>query len=130
MPSRETIDATFAKMRELSTASDMRSWAGFFSEDATFTNSALPAPVVGRAAIIAMTEHWPRVETEIEWRIIEGSRMVIGWREHQLLEDGGTSGWYRGMSTFVFDADGNVQEYEGVFDLVAVQAALQNREAG
>ena len=66
MPSREAIDATFAKMREFSTAGDMRSWAGFFREDATFTNSALAEPVVGRDAIIAMTEHWPRVETEIE----------------------------------------------------------------
>jgi len=72
-----------------------------------------------------MTDHWPRFENETEWRVIEGSRMAIGWREHQLLEDGGTSGWYRGMSTFVFDADGNVQEYEGVFDLVSVQVALQ-----
>lgn len=51
--------------------------------------------------------------------------MVIGWQERQLSEDGGTSDWYRGMSTLVFDIDGNVKECEGVFDLVAVQAALQ-----
>jgi hypothetical protein len=54
--------------------------------------------------------------------------MAMGWREHQLFEEGGTSGWYRGISTFLFDADGNVMEYEGVFDLLSVQAAVQNRE--
>ena len=125
----EQIKDTIRKMDEFSAAGDMRSWAGLFSEDATFTNSALPEPVVGRDAIIAMTDHWPRIENEIEWRIIEGSRMVMGWREHQLFPDGGTSGWYRGMSTFVFDADGNVKEYEGVFDLLSVQAAVENRAA-
>ena len=66
MPSRETIEATVAKMDEFSAAGDMLSWAGFFSEDATFTNSALPEPVVGRDAIVAMTDHWPRFENETE----------------------------------------------------------------
>lgn len=130
MSTRDKIEATVAKMNEFSAAGDMRSWAGFFSEDATFTNSALPEPVVGRDAIVAMTEQWPRFENEIEWRVIEGSRVVMGWREHQLRDDGGTSGWYRGMSTFVFDTDGNVKAYEGVFDLLSVQAAVQNRQAG
>jgi hypothetical protein len=130
MPSRETIEATIAKMDEFSAAGDMRSWAGFFSENATFTNSALPEPVIGRDAIIAMTDHWPRIENEIEWRVIEDFRMVIGWWEHQLLEDGGTTGWYRGISTFVFDTEGKVKEYEGVFDLMALQAAMAIREAG
>lgn len=125
MPSREIIDVTIAKMDEFSAAGDMQSWAGFFAEDATFNNSALPEPVVGRNAIVAMTGSWPRFENVLEWRVIEGSRMVIGWQERQLSEDGGTSDWYRGMSTFVFDADGHVKEYEGAFDLVAVQAALQ-----
>ena len=125
MPSRETIESTVAKMDDFSAAGDMRSWAGFFSEDATFTNSALPEPVVGRDAIIAMTEHWPRFENEIEWRVIESSRMVIGWREHQLYKDGGTSDWYRGMSTFVFNDNGEVEAYEGVFDLLSLQSALQ-----
>lgn len=125
MPSRQVIEATVAKMDGFSAAGDMRSWAGFFSGDAKFTNSALPEPVMGRDAIVEMAGNWPRFRNELEWRIIEGSRMVIGWREHQLYEDGGTSGWYRGMSTFVFDPYGNVKEYEGVFDLLSLQAALQ-----
>lgn len=86
------IEATVAKMDEFSAAGDMRSWAGFFSGDATFTNSALPEPVIGRDAIIEMAGSWPRFKNELEWRIIEVSRMVIGWRERQLYEDGGTSG--------------------------------------
>jgi hypothetical protein len=125
MQSRETIETTVAKMDEFSAAGDMRSWAGFFSEGAIFTNSALPEPVVGRDAIIAMTGHWPRFENEIEWRVIDGLRMVIGWREHQLYEDGGTSDWYRGMATFVFNENGEVEAYEGVFDLLSIQSALQ-----
>jgi hypothetical protein len=130
MASREVIEATVAKMDQFSAAGDMRSWAGFFSDDATFTNSALPEPIVGRDAIIEMAGNWPGIENELEWRVIDGSRMVIGWRERQLLEDGVTSGWYRGMSTFVFDADAKVNEYEGVFDLVSVQAALKIRQPG
>ena len=126
MPSRETIDATAAKMEEFSAAGDMSSWAGFFSKNAKFSNSVLPEPVVGRDAIVEMTKSWPTFENEIEWRVIEGSRMVIGWREHQLYEDGGTSDWYRGMSTFVFNENGEVEAYEGVFDLLSLQSALQN----
>lgn len=125
MPGREAIDATVTKMDEYSAAGDMRSWAACFSEDATFTNSAMPEPVVGRDAIIAMTEHWPRFENQLEWRVIEGSRMVIGWREHQLYDEGETSDWYRGMSTFVFNDQGEVETYEGVFDLLSLQSALQ-----
>ena len=112
-------------MDEFSAAGDMQSWAGFFSEDAAFNNSALPAPVVGRDAIVAMTRSWPRFENVREWRIIEGSRMVIGWREHQIYDDGNTSGWYRGMSTFVFNGNGEVEAYEGVFDLLSLQSALK-----
>lgn len=125
MGSREKIDATVATMEEFSAAGDMRSWAGFFSEGATFSNSALPEPVVGRDAIVEMAENWPNFENVIEWCVIESPRMVIGWREYQIYDDGNTSGWYRGMSTFVFNDNGEVEAYEGVFDLVSLQAALK-----
>jgi hypothetical protein len=46
MPSREITDVTIAKMDEFSAAGDMQSRAGFFAEDATFNNSALPELVL------------------------------------------------------------------------------------
>ena len=130
MPDRDMIEATFERMLEYSAADDMVSWVGCFAEDASFINSALPEPVAGRDAITAMAVGWPRFHNEVEWQVIDGARLVIGWREHQLCDDGGVTGWYRGMSTFVFDDAGNVKEYEGVFDLVAVQAALRERAGG
>ncbi len=128
VPSRDLIVATNKKMASFSAAGDYRSWAGFFAEDATFTNSALPEPVVGREAIVEFAGTWPPAESVIEWRVIENGRMVIGWRERRPLDNGKTSGWYRGFSTFLFNAKGEVQEYEGMFNLVSIQAAMQQAQ--
>ena len=128
VPSRDVIDATNAKMRSFAAAGDYRSWAGFFAEDATFSNSALPEPVVGRDAIVELAGTWPPAESVVEWRVIEGGRMAIGWRERRQLESGKMSGWYRGFSTFVFNGKGEVQEYEGMFNLLSIKAALEQVE--
>ena len=54
--------------------------------------------------------------------------MAIGWRERRQLESGKMSGWYRGLSTFVFNGNGEVQEYEGMFNLLSIKAALERVE--
>lgn len=128
VPSREVIDATNAKMLSFATAGDYKSWAGFFAEDATFTNSALLEPVVGRDAIVELAGTWPPLEHVIEWRVIEDGRMAIGLRERRRLEGGKTSGWWRVFGTYVFNGKGEVQEYEGIFNLLSIKAALERVE--
>lgn len=124
-PSREAIDATVAEMTRFSSANDYSSWAGLFAEDATFINAVMAEPKVGREAIVEYAGTWPPAETVVEWRVIEGNRMAMGWRERRALGEGKYSGWYRGFSTFTFNASGEVQAYEGMFNPMAIQAAIQ-----
>lgn len=125
-PSRASIEAKMAEMGKYAQANDYPTWASFFAEDATFFNAALTDPVVGRSAIVELAGTWPVAETEIEWRAIDGARVAIGWRERRQLEDGKTSGWYRGISTFLFNAEGEVQAYEGMFNLPSIMSAVSN----
>ena len=127
-PSREVIDSTFTKMHRFGGVGDYESWVEFLAEDATFTNSALPEPIVGRAEILEAARMWPQIENVIEWKVIDGGRMVIAWRERQKLENGKMSGWYRGFSSFVFNDNAEVQEYEGLFNPLSIQAALERSE--
>ena len=122
-PDRETIDAAVAQIDEYWSIGDMQSWVGMFAEDASFVNSAMTKPVVGRDAISKLASEWPEVENIREWRVIEGNRMAIGWRERGRKKDGQMGGWYRGMSTFVFDSDGLIKTYEGMFNMRAIRAA-------
>ena len=116
-PDRETIDATVDKIEEYWSTDNMQSWAGLFSEEAIFVNSWLSEPVVGKASITQMASQWPKLENVQEWRVIEGDRMVVGWRERAYSKSGKWGGWYRGMSTFVFDQNGHIKAYEGVFNV-------------
>jgi hypothetical protein len=127
-PSRDVIDSTFTEMYRFGAVGDYESWVEFLAEDATFINSALREPIVGRAAILEAARTWPEIENVIEWKVIEGGRMAIAWRERQKLENGKMSGWYRGFSSFVFNGNGEVQEYEGMFNLLSIKAALEQVE--
>jgi hypothetical protein len=124
-PSREVIDSNFTKMYPFAAIGDYESWAAFLAEDASFANSALPEPIVGRAAFLEAARMWPQIENVIEWKVIDGERMVIAWRERQQLENGSMSGWYRGFSSLLFNCNGEVQEYEGMFNLLSIKAALE-----
>jgi hypothetical protein len=58
-----------------------------------------------------------------EWAVIDGNRLVTGWNERQVgMRRDAPS--YRGFSTFVFNDDGLIASYEGMFDTAAVAAAL------
>lgn len=128
VPSRATIDATLAKMGKFAEVNDYQSWAGFFAEDATFINSMMQEPAVGRDAIVELAGTWPAAQTDVQWRVIEGARMVMGWRERRPLENGKMSGWYTGFSSFVFNEKGEVQEYVGMFNPLAIKAAMQQAQ--
>jgi len=120
---RSLIEQTIATTR---TAADSGDWDAFvdcFADDGRFMNSALPAPVEGREAIRAYAKTWPRVVNLEEWRTIDGGRFAIGWNERHC--DSPPDDIYRGMSTFTFDAKGQIVDYEGIFDLAKVMAAYE-----
>jgi hypothetical protein len=121
MVSRSAIEATIAASRAATDAGDWDAFVDCFAEDGCFMNSALAAPIEGREAIRAMAKAWPRVVNREEWRAIDGARLAIGWNEHRY--DGPEDALYRGMSTFVFDTEGRILDYEGIFDPAKVAAA-------
>lgn len=124
MIDRSAIEAAFAALHEQMTQPDWNGFVDLFAADCTFLNSALPEPVRGRENLRAVASKWPRVTNVVEWTAIDGNRLAVGWNERQEhMSPSATP--YRGISTFVFDADGLVAEYEGMFDLAAVARAAQ-----
>jgi len=67
----------------------------------------------------------PVIMNVTEWVAIDGNRLVVGWNERKepMREDAAP---YRGISTFVFNDDGLVAAYEGMFDPAKVASALAN----
>ena len=126
---RLTIEKAFEGMRADVDAGDWDAWVNRFAEDGTFVNSLLEEPIRGREALRAFAAHWPRVTNRPEWVVIDGERLVVGWNERQesMADDAPP---YRGISTFVFDADGLVKQYEGMFDPAAIAAAVGARSNG
>lgn len=120
---RAKIEAAFAESRRIVESGDWSGFAELFAEDGTFVNSVLPEPLRGREAIRRMAESWPKVVNNAEWVVIEGNRLVVGWNERQESMPADRAP-YRGISTFVFDDDGLVASYEGIFDTAAIAAAL------
>ena len=92
---RSVIEATIVASRAATDAGDWDAFVDCFAENGRFMNSALPAPIEGREA--------------------------IGWNERKY--DGPEDALYRGMSTFVFDTEGRILDYEGIFDPAKVAAA-------
>lgn len=120
---RSQVEATIAKTRVATDAGDWDAFVDCFAEEGRFMNSVLPAPLEGREAIRSFAKSWPRVVNVEEWRTIDGGRFAIGWNERPY--DGSPEHLYRGMSTFLFDAEGRIVDYEGVFDPAKVAAVMQ-----
>ena len=120
---RELIEQTIAITRAATDRGDWNTFVDCFADDGRFMNSALSAPVAGKEAIRTLANSWPRVVNLEEWRVIDGGRFAIGWNERHY--DSPADDIYRGMSTFTFDAEGRIVDYEGVFDLSKVVAAYQ-----
>ena len=104
---------------------DSGDYTGFetlFAEDATFVVAGFPKAIQGREAIRALSAGWPAPALELEhreeWVVIDGNRLVFGWNERL-----GGAPPYRGISTFLFNEDGLITSYEGMFDTAAMAAA-------
>ena len=126
MLDRSIVEAAFTRLHDHINKSDWNAFVDLFAENCSFLNSALPEPVKGRENLRAVALQWPKVTNHAEWVVIDGNRLSFGWNERQ--ESMSPSAVpYRGISTYVFDADGLVSEYEGMFNLVALAEALQSR---
>ncbi len=123
MVGRTKIEETYEALRRRSDEGDYEAWVDLFAENCTFINSMLKEPIKGREALRALVAQWPKVVNRNEWVVIDGNRLAIGWNERQesMADDAPA---YRGISTFVFDDDGLIASYEGMFDTAAVAAAV------
>jgi len=119
---RAQIEGLFEKVKEANDQEDYSRFLELFADDCTFINSALSEPVRGRVALSRLVALWPRVVNQVEWWSIDGNRLTFGWNERQQGMRPDTPA-YRGFSTFVFNDDGLVATYEGMFDTAAVAAA-------
>lgn len=120
---RSKIESAHAEFRRITDSGDWTGFADLFAENGTFINSMLPEPIRGREAIREFSIQWPVVVNVAEWVLIEGNRLAVGWNERQqgMRDDAAP---YRGISTFVFDDDGLVAAYEGMFDPAKLAAAV------
>jgi hypothetical protein len=117
---RGRIEAVYSEIRRLGDICDWNGWAEHFAEDATFVNSMLEEPICGREAIRSFASAWPStLVNRPEWIVVDGNRLVFAWNERQRTD----APAYRGFSTFVFNDDGLIVSYEGMFDTAAVAAA-------
>jgi hypothetical protein len=120
---REQVEVRYAEIRKATERNDWEAFAECFAEDGTFVNSFLAEPHRGREAIKLAAKSWPNVVNHPEWVVIEGSRLVTGWNERQESMPSDRAP-YRGFSTFVFDDEGHVASYEGMFDTAALLKAM------
>jgi len=86
-----------------------------YAQDCTFMMPHLKQPLRGLDQLFGNASDWPKSTTEAEWFVAEDNRLVMGWNWRG-------EGWppetplNRGMSLFVFNDDGLIQEYEDFFD--------------
>lgn len=86
-----------------------------FAEDITFAMPVLEEPIRGREQLREWAATWPKAVTNVEWAVVEGRRLACAWnwRGEGFPDD---LPLLRGVSTFVFDDDGLICDYEDWFD--------------
>ncbi len=94
---------------------DWNALVELFAEDCSFKNTIIEKPIIGRHELIKIFSMMKNIHNIREWTAIDGNRLVVGWRERK--EDGiENRPWYTGVSSFLFNDEGYIQEYEGTFD--------------
>jgi len=118
---RAKIESAFNEIQRRVASNDWSGWADLFAEDGSFINSSLSEPIRTREALHRFVVQFPKVVDREEWRAIDGNRVAVGW--NQRLEGAQADApLMRGFSTYVFDDDGLVASYEGMFDTAAAYA--------
>ena len=94
---------------------DVNGIVELFAPNCTFMMPILSEPIRGRDALREHVKGWPTAVTNTEWVAIDGNRLVCGWnwRGEQWPDDLPV---LRGVSMFIFDDDGLIQDYEDFFD--------------
>lgn len=94
---------------------DIDGQVALYAEDCTFNMPVLAQPLRGRAELKRSVEVWPKAVTATEWLVTDGNRVVAAWNWRGVGFPDDTP-LLRGVSTFVFNDDGLIQEYEDWFD--------------
>lgn len=94
-----------------------------FSEDCSFFIPVLTEPIKGRENLRASAAGFPNVTNRPEWVAVDGNRLVCAWNTHH--DTMPSTGSYRGVSNYVFNANGLICEYEEWFDTAAYAAAMK-----
>ena len=94
---------------------DVNGIVELFAEDCTFMMPVLSEPIRGREPLREHVKAWPKAITNTEWVAIDGTRLVCAWnwRGEVWPED---LPLLRGVSIFIFNDDGLIQDYEDFFD--------------
>ena len=121
---RETVESLFEGYWSLLNEADWIGLLEYFSEDCSFTNSAMDTVVSGKDQLKKVAESWPPVENIPDWHAIDGRRLVVSWKERPLGQDEATP--YRGVSSFLLDDQGKIKDYAGTFNMQEVIAAFSS----
>ena len=127
--SREQIEKVCERLWEIVDSGDWAVYGDFFSPDCSWSNSIQTTPIRGRKALGEVAPTWGMVHNVREWVAIDGNRLVVGWRE-RMGKNPGNAPWYTGVSSFLLNDDGLIQEYHGTFDVASAQASWNYREEG
>jgi SnoaL-like domain len=88
-----------------------------YAGDCRFKMPINETPMQGLAELRKSVERWPKAETEAEWFNAEGNRLVMCWNWRGVGDTWPANApLLRGISIFVFNEDGLIEEYEDFFD--------------
>lgn len=94
---------------------DVEAQLALYAPDCTFKMPTTPEAMRGLDELRKSVAAWPKAVTQPEWFAVDGDRLVAAWNWRG-------QGWpedlplLRGVSIFVFNEDGLIQDYEDFFD--------------
>src|SRR5579862_3088301 len=94
---------------------DVENQLKLYARDCTFKMPVNHAAMKGVDALRESVQRWPKSTTEPEWFAIDGNRLVTTWKWRAQAAPAGTP-ILRGVSIFVFNEQGLIQDYEDFFD--------------
>ena len=118
---REYIESLYSSYWESLNEANWSNLLEYFSEECSFTNSAMDSVVNGKNQLRQVAESWPPVDNVPEWHAIDGNRLIVSWKERPAGRDSAVP--YRGVSSFLINQDGKIETYVGTFNMAEVVKA-------
>lgn len=123
-PNKTKMLETYRAMQKGFEVRDIDAIMANFAENCIFMNTVLREPIRGREALRAALSGRTGGVNREEWLIVEGNRIATGWSEQPRTPPGAAQApIFRGISTFVFNEEGLILRYEGMFDPMAMKSA-------